>query len=481
MFRMAFAALLSGGALVAACGTMDVAPPPDRDPSSSSSGGAGTGGMDATGGGGQAELPERADVQCPLAPLVNEVASGWQESGVLGGNGDRAYWRFTGARGSAGCTLLGMTAPGFNGVIRLYNAEGTEVLLTVDDHRPHSDGLDAWANYLFPYDGVYCMELLSAEDWLGRPTTDKGATPFSVMVNSWVAPWGSDISSVDTEPNDDVLDAQALPIQETHLIAGQLTASDQRDVYMYEPTVEPSYPWFQVFPAPPGPGGDIEGWGFMDVTISIVDADGVTVLARQTASDSVTNCDGVLRACGPRADKPVTSGEPRYIVVEPAQSGQTGTYSFHINEGESSGFDVEPPEDGSNDTEAGASISMTVNDSFRGRLEDGDTDWWRLPEIPASQEYGIHCRSNLEGSGVQAFQVEAIEVGDPNLAVVQSEVEGTASPLRWSQAYDARFRPSMPPLPGGTAYYLRLSASGWDTENRGRDYQCEVEVVAASN
>ncbi len=437
--------------------------------------------MNATGGGGQAALPELPEVQCPLAPLMTDSAVGWQDQGALDGDGDRAYWRFTGARGVPVCTLLGMTQSDFNGVIRLYNAAGTEVLLTVDDHRPHSDGLDAWATFFFPYDGEYCMELLSAEDWLGLPTASKGTSSFAVMINSWVAPWGSDISTVNVEPNDSVLEAQTLDVRDTHLIAGGFTTGDQRDVYAYEPTSDANYPWFQVFPSPPGPGGDVEGWGYMDVTISIVDADGVTVLARQTASDAVRTCDGILRDCGPRADKPAMSGEPRYIVVEPARAGQTGAYSFLIGEGRTDTFGVEPPEDGTNDTAAGASVSTAASESFRGSLGDGDVDWWQLPAIPDTEEYSIYCRSNLEGSGIQAFTVEAIEVGDPNLGVVQSATEGTQAPLRWATPLDARFRPSMPALPGGVAYYLRLSASGWDAENRGRDYQCEVETAPASN
>ncbi len=482
--------------IVAACSSTSVPPSDDEPDPTLSTGGGGQGGVatPADGGGGNA-ADWSASARCPNAPDFEILSGGsLRAEGTLREPGERAHFRFTLPQNAwLAFNVLKPDLSELDAVLRIFDASGQQLLATVDEHRPSFDNYEAMY-FSTPYSGDYCAELLTFEDWRGLPTTPV-EHDYTLRLTHPGSAWTQidGFFTQDAEPNETVQEATPISSEDGFLITGGFSDEQDRDVFVASLGPTP-LDRLLVVSSPPGPGGDgFPGYGGTTAvrSVSILASDGVTVLAKHDPNDLATNCSS-LGLCGSAvAIDELTS--PFYVVVErdanaPHLSSEPySLFAFAMSWG-GSGYEFETIDDGTDDVRSGASTLTRFDDidgypgySIDGRLTAGDTDWLHIPELAASESLGVWCSAAQWGSGIVGLRIEAVDADDETGALIQGETEASGSPLLWNPGLDPKATPSMGALPGGRAYHIKVSATGWEADVASRAYFCRFTIQPGGN
>jgi len=447
-----------------------------------------TGGAD-TGGGGAAPTASCATADALMGFNPKGAMVSFEEPG------DRYYGLFNAAEGDWFAVYARELPAKADVVIRLWDETGTELLASSDHHMPAFPGVfDGTMYHHVSESRTYCLEILDFQDWKGAPES-AGIYDFEVRVRSVAAFWGSglDVVRYDEGDNDTVASAQAIPMDPavaTAVILGTFDTDEDVDVYTLQGQASgPFFAWRGFALSPSGKGSDDGfGWGSTsDVTMTLLAPDGVTVVARRSAADASAACDFETENCFGIL-VPEVELEDYILVVERAGSAPVAAddaYSIYTGQINVPLTASEGPDGGANDTLANAELlSPTVVDGdlayqFDGTLDDGDVDWWYVPTTDPSETLKIWCGSAFQGSGVEAFTVEAYKDDDTGGAPFQMQTETPTQRIRWWPPHP-KYTPVLPPLPGGTGYYFKMSSASFSSDVTSRGYYCQIYHGAGS-
>ncbi|MCA9622549.1 MAG: hypothetical protein KC731_26185, partial [Myxococcales bacterium] len=185
---------------------------------------------------------------------------------------------------------------------------------------------------------------------------------------------------------------------------------------------------------------------------------------------------------------PEVEGQDYILVVERKGGSLAPDDAYSIFSGQV-GVPVtasEPLDDGSNDSLVNAEVlAPLVLDNepsylFEGTLDDGDVDWWYVPTSEPDETLRLWCGSSYFGTGIEGLTLDAYKDDATDGAPVQSETETAQRRIHWWGAH-AKGTSLLPPLPGGTGYYFKLSSSSFSSIVTSRHYYCQIIHHSTAN
>ena len=414
------------------------------------------------------ERPVAADV-CNGA---TSVTLGALQEGAIDPAGQRDRFRFS---AQANDYLLINTTANAGGdpdlldtVLSLHTSEGDHHVAQNDDDVLFGMGRDSLLIYRSPTASSYCLQLEDFSTY-NRETPPRGGPTFVYDLLVTPLDFNTAGNNRGTEPNDGAGQAQVASVftsfsnVSSALLTGLFDA--HADVDVYRITTSALTQASEVVFSPHG----TTGFG-SSVRLGLIDVlapNGSTVLARLNPS------------FGSRAIYLPVQGLTDYFVVVRSVGQPLGANPFYAVRW--IGYPNQNPQE-MNDV--GNNLSITAEAASPISVENGrqyflggtlsatdDVDWWSFQGI-AGELIRLDCRSRRDGSGVLDMNFRVFR--DPIQPPLQQEVETEAADVRWTDQSGAS-RPAVPVTMSGT-YYLRISASLFDSIANDRHYRCGVNV-----
>lgn len=423
-------------------------------------------------------------------PLPQEGALRWTQEAAFPAGGS-FYGTFTVEAGTWITTLVRDVPVGTDVVIRLWNEDGSELLASTDEHLPIIEGFDGVMYHYVPTERTYCIELLEYDVWAGGTSKARTERSFRLTVVSVPDFWGANAPVIeDRGDNETTETAQRLDldaIRSGGVMLGRLESADDRDVYRFEGVDSTAFDR-AVALSLPGPGDASSfGWGAgVEGRVTVLAADGSTILASNTFSNMAATCNQYNHVrCGMAVPERV--GETYFVVVEAEGGSEDFSGAAYSAFTASQIFDpvLEGVDEGANDLPSQPvvvtpdPIAQGTGAPIWGELDDqDDVDWWRLDELPGAEVH-LWCGSSFFGSGVEALTIEAYAVNDLQ-SPVRTQMERPDATIRWGSVLD-KGEPDVSPLPPDS-YLFRVSASSLRADYASKSYQCylaQVEQTAA--
>ena len=361
-------------------------------------------------------------------------------------------------------------------VISLYTEDGSTLLATADDQIPRLN-TDSELRYRATA-GTYCVKIEGWDHWSGE-TASLETLDWSYALNALVMDpdselWYEGVLNEDTEPNDDVDQAQAGTMYEGTggiygTVYGLLETADDVDVYAFTLHEDATYINVYFF-RPTGPGGSNE------------QGHGTTLeLGRVEISDLQGNVIG--RADGEldmeAISLPFEGGLDVLLWVRAPDGWTSGDNDFYVidlyNAFSSNPFENEVG-GGANDTPGSAeSTSFDSGSTYlAGALHNPvDVDFWQFSS-GANQDFALACAARRNGSGL----VDAtFAILDSGMNVIQTETETADADVLWTDSAYADASMSAVQITDEGDYYLSVSAAAQDPEVSSNTYMCGLHNV----
>ncbi|MEM9691423.1 MAG: hypothetical protein AAGA56_02670 [Myxococcota bacterium] len=451
-------------------------------------GATGDGGSDGEPGGDGGEGGGGKDHPCVNAPLLDTHGSGpnrYMHQATLTAAG-AFYGTFPAEAGTWIATSVWDLTANTDVVVRLFSEDGKELLASTDGAPPEFGQIDGVMYHYVATSRTYCVEVLDYDVWADEQSKADGNQGFRLLVSSVADFWGSGGTVIEEGGGNNTLDtAQPVGIelaQSVGVILGRLNSAADRDVYRFE-GANPNWAYRLVSLSLPGPGNASSfGWGGnTEGRVTVLGADGATILASNSFSDMAATCSTYnLERCTMLI--PEIVGETYYVVVEsegdPGDDGNadegSAPYSVSIDLVEFFAT-AEGLDEGANDISSQA-VVMQPNPIgegteilIQGTLGDeDDVDWWRLDELPGGDVH-LWCGSSFLGSGVEGLSVTAFAAADPEQPS-RTQTEAADAPIRWGHGR-AKGEASAPPLSPGS-YLFRVDASSLRANHASTLYHC---------